>query len=179
MRLFQHKTCQTFVLGLFRCSGDVSEFSSICARQTQQESQFSKTKKLQCCSDCSRKLSWRQSNCDLCNRSDSQKSQCWTFEMMHCTVFNTTCSCTTSATRVGIVQDVSFLAPIPIKWCSHKQDLRKSVSKKESHSSSKRWELQTCGTAFLFFCPKHKNYFIFLPTLLIMETNTPYAHSRW
>lgn len=56
MRLFQHKTCQTFVLGWFCCSGDASEFSFVCARWTQQEIQFSKTKKLQCCSDCSRKL---------------------------------------------------------------------------------------------------------------------------
>lgn len=116
---------------------------------------------------------------DLRNRSDSQKSQCRTFQMMHCTVFNMTCSCRTSATRVGTVQNVSFLTPIPVKWCSHKQDLRKSVSKQESHSSSKRWELQTSGTAFLFSVQNPKNYFISLPTWLLMETNTSYAHATW
>lgn len=59
-----------FVLGWLHCSGDPNEFLAMRARQTQQEIQFSKTKKFQCCSDCSRNLSFEDNQ-----RPDSQKSR--------------------------------------------------------------------------------------------------------
>lgn len=55
-----------FVLGLLHRSGDASEFSAVCARRTQQEIRFSKTKIFQRCSDCSRKLSLQDNQILIC-----------------------------------------------------------------------------------------------------------------